>query len=133
MRITPVEGSYMRDWRLTWRPVCDSKAVTEKRKAKTKLPGEQDIGHRLLLLRSLVEQIQYTHSHLGLSDSACRLAAGFDEHLTQSLGQPSSIIVLLFHYLHFKLAGRKRDKFALEKGRLARGPKPDRTHVASMA
>lgn len=45
VRITPAEASYMHDWRLTWRPVCDCKAVTENRNAKTKLPGEQDIGH----------------------------------------------------------------------------------------
>jgi hypothetical protein len=46
MRITPAEASYMRDWRLTWGAVCDRKAVTEKRNAKTKLPGEQEIGHK---------------------------------------------------------------------------------------
>jgi hypothetical protein len=46
VRITPTEVSYMRDWRLTWRTVCDRKAVTEQRNAKAKFPGaEQDIGH----------------------------------------------------------------------------------------
>jgi hypothetical protein len=46
VRITPGEASYMRDWRLTWRPVCDRKALTEKRNTKTKFPGEQDISHK---------------------------------------------------------------------------------------
>lgn len=46
VRITPEEESYMRDWWLTWQPVCDRKAVTEQGNAKTKMPGEQDIGHK---------------------------------------------------------------------------------------
>jgi len=47
----------MRDWWLTWRPVCDCKAVTERRNAKTKLPGEQDIGRKFPPLKNLVGQI----------------------------------------------------------------------------
>jgi hypothetical protein len=46
----------MRDWRLTWRPVCDRKAVTEvteQSNAKTKLPGEQDIGHEFPIAKEL--------------------------------------------------------------------------------
>jgi hypothetical protein len=47
VRITPAEASYMRDWRLTWWPVCyNPKAVAEQGDAKTKLAGEQDIGHK---------------------------------------------------------------------------------------
>lgn len=58
VRMTQKEASYMRDWRLTWRPVCDCKSVTEQGNAKTKLRGERDtMAINLPLLSSLVEQI----------------------------------------------------------------------------
>ena len=58
VRIRQKEASYMRDWWLTWRPVCDRKSVTEQGNAKTKLPGKQDtMAINLRLLSSLVEQI----------------------------------------------------------------------------
>jgi hypothetical protein len=44
VRITPAEASYMRDWRLTWWPVCNPKAVAEQGNAKTKLVDEKDIN-----------------------------------------------------------------------------------------
>ena len=34
----------MRDWRLTWWPVCNPKAVAEQGNAKTKFVDEQDIN-----------------------------------------------------------------------------------------
>jgi hypothetical protein len=51
VRIPPAEVSYMRDWRLTWWPVCDSSAVTERRNARTRLQARINIGHRFPIVK----------------------------------------------------------------------------------
>lgn len=64
VRITLAEASYMLDWRLTWRPVCDPKAVTEMRNAKTEFPTNRTLAINFLLQRSLhrhpSRQLRYT-------------------------------------------------------------------------
>ena len=116
VRITPAETSYMRDWRLTWRPVCDNRVVIEQGSAKTKFySGEHDFGQKFPTAKE-PRRIDLPHGHPSRHDS-CGTTVGVLRYRLSIWCRLRRTVheLAFFCYLHFQVYGINVC-FAIEKG-----------------